>query len=243
VDKILSQALGQDVSQLAATEKRLLLSRLFARLAHEIRNPLSSLDLHLQLLDEDLTSIGPEVRPRVAGQLDVIHAEVRRLNRIVQQFLNLSGPSSLALESVDLSAMLAHVRDLLTPEAQNRQIELRLRLGERMPRIMADSVQLSQAFMNLVINALQAVDRSGWVAVEAEQVPGEVRIAVLDSGPGLPAERLEVLFEPYFTTKREGSGLGLWIAQQIVAAHGGDIQAQNSQAGGAIFIVRLPCRS
>jgi len=225
---------------MAAMEKRLLLSRLFARLAHEIRNPLSSLDLHLQLLDEDLVLIDPGVRPRLSGQLDVIHAEVRRLNQIVQQFLNLAGPSSLALEPVDLAPMLAHVRDLLSPEAQSRQIELRLNIAEGLPCVMADSVQLSQALMNLVINALQAVGRSGLVAVRADHSSDHVRIEVWDNGPGVPAERLGLLFEPYYTTKKEGSGLGLWIAQQIVAVHGGDIQAQNSESGGAVFVVRLP---
>lgn len=240
MEKILSQALGQDVSLMAAAEKRLLLSRLFSRLAHEIRNPLSSLDLHVQLLDEELSLTVPETRCRVAGQLEVIHAEVQRLNRIVQQFLNLAGPSTLALESMDLAPVLRHLRDLLTPEARDRNIELRLCVADNLPRIMADGVQLSQALMNLVINALQAVDRQGWIEIHAQAEVDRVRLEVTDSGPGLPAERLGLIFEPYYTTKQEGSGLGLWIAQQIIAAHGGDIQARNSETGGAIFLVGLP---
>lgn len=240
MEKILSQALGQDVSQMAATEKRLLLTRLFARLAHEIRNPLSSLGLHVQLLDEELTMTVPEARQRVSTQLEVIHAEVNRLNRMVQQFVNLAGPSSLALEPTALPPILCHLHDLLAPETRDRHIELRLLLSEPMPLIMADAVQLSQALMNLVINALQAVDRQGWIEVRSNAAGDRVQIEIIDSGPGLPAERLELLFEPYYSTKREGTGLGLWIAQQIIAAHNGEIQARNSPTGGAVFLVDFP---
>src|SRR5260221_13891138 len=101
MEKILANALGQDVSKLAAREKQLLLSRLLARLAHEIRNPLSSLDIHVQLLEEDLAGVAPELRGRTAGRFDVIRGELHRLENIVKQFISLSGPSALNLQPVE----------------------------------------------------------------------------------------------------------------------------------------------
>jgi C4-dicarboxylate-specific signal transduction histidine kinase len=104
---------------------------------------------------------------------------------------------------------------------------------------MADTVRLTQALLNLVINAMQAVERKG--LIEVNVAAGEsMTVEVRDTGPGIAQEKLASIFEPYFTTKAEGHGLGLWIAQQIVTAHGGSLRAQNGQAGGAIFTISLP---
>jgi signal transduction histidine kinase len=108
---------------------------------------------------------------------------------------------------------------------------------------MADPVRLTQALLNLLINALQAVDRKGRVEVSAAVEDGLVCVAVSDNGPGIPPEKLASIFDPYFTTKAEGSGLGLWIAQQIATAHGGSLQAQNGPAGGAVLTMRLPLKT
>ena len=103
MEKLLAKALGQDVTQLAAEEKQLLLSRLLARLAHEIRNPLSSLDIHVQLLEEDLAHIAPQTKEKLSGRLEIIHGELHRLENIVKQFLRLAGPSALDLAAVEVS--------------------------------------------------------------------------------------------------------------------------------------------
>ena len=238
----MAKALGQDVSQLAATEKRDLLARLLGRLAHEIRNPLSSLDIHFQLLDEDLTSLAPQVREQLTPRLEIIHGELHRLEGIVERFLRLAGPAGVDLEPVEVPRILTQVCELLRPEAAAREIEISARLEEPLPPVMADPVRLTQALLNLVINALQAVERKGRVEVNAAVSDGMVCVAVSDNGPGIPPEKLASIFDPYFTTKAEGSGLGLWIAQQIVAAHGGNLQAQNGPAGGAVLTMRLPLK-
>ena len=238
----MAKALGQDVSQLAATEKRDLLARLLGRLAHEIRNPLSSLDIHFQLLDEDLASLAPQVREQLTPRLEIIHGELHRLEGIVERFLRLAGPAGVDLEPVEVPRILTQVCELLRPEAAAREIEISARLKEPLPPVMADPVRLTQALLNLVINALQAVERKGRVAVNAAVSDGMVCVAVSDNGPGIPPEKLASIFDPYFTTKAEGSGLGLWIAQQIVAAHGGNLQAQNGPAGGAVLTMRLPLK-
>lgn len=223
-------------------EKRDLLERLLARLAHEIRNPLSSLDIHVQLLEEDLGSLAPTMREQLSSRLEIIHGELHRLESIVDHFLRLAGPSALDLEPVEILKIISHVCELLRPEAAAREIEIITRLESSMPQTMADSVRLTQALMNMVINAMQAVERKGRIEVSAEARERAILIKVLDNGSGIPDERLASIFDPYFTTKPEGSGLGLWIAQQIVIAHGGSLKAENAPAGGAVFTMRLPIK-
>jgi signal transduction histidine kinase len=243
VESILAKALGQDASQLAAAEKRDLLARLLGRLAHEVRNPLSSLDIHFQLLEEDLASLAPQMREQLTPRLEIIHGELHRLKGIVERFLRLAGPAGVDLEPVEIGRILAHVCELLRPEAAARAIEISTQVEESLPRVMADPVRLTQALLNMLINAIQAVEKKGRVEVSAAVVDGQVRVAVSDDGPGIPPDKLASVFDPYFTTKDEGSGLGLWIAQQIVTAHGGSLQAQNGPAGGAVLTMRLPLRT
>ena len=242
MERILARALGQDVSKLAAQEKQLLLSRLLARLAHEIRNPLSSLDIHVQLLEEDLARAAPELRDKTMGRLEIMRGELHRLENLVKQFLNLAGPSSLDLQPVEVGRIVGHVCDLLRPEAACREIEIVADARPDLPSVLADPGQLTQALVNLVINAIQAVEKKGSVTASAAADPtnGILSIAVSDTGPGLPVEREGAIFEPFFTTKSDGSGLGLWIVQQIVVAHGGMIQAANAPEGGAVFTLQLP---
>jgi signal transduction histidine kinase len=242
MEKILASALGQDVSEFAAQEKRLLLSRLLARFAHEVRNPLSSLDIHVQLLEEDLQEATLQVREKTARRFEIIHGELHRLENIVKHFLSLAGPSSLDLHPVEIAKVVGHVCELLRPEAASRGIEIVMRLPKSLPSVAADAAQFTQALVNLVINAIQAVDRNGRVEVAAgtDEKDRALTIAVHDTGPGIPADKQSAIFEPFFTTKAEGSGLGLWIVQQIITAHGGVVEAFNAAGGGAVFTVHLP---
>ena len=242
MESILASALGQEGTPAAVAEKRDLLARLLGRLAHEIRNPLSSLDIHVQLLEEDLDKATPELRQQLNARLQIIHGELHRLESIVSNFLRLAGPSALDLEAVDLGRIVRHVCELLRPEAAARQIEICPHLDAPLPEIQADPVRLTQALVNLVINAMQAVERQGRIEVSARIAGDMLALVVRDNGQGIPPEKLASIFDPYFTTKPEGSGLGLWIAQQIVTAHGGTLQAQNDPDGGAIFTLRLPLK-
>ncbi|MBM3838257.1 MAG: hypothetical protein FJ398_09870, partial [Verrucomicrobia bacterium] len=141
-----------------------------------------------------------------------------------------------------LRKLVEHVCNLLRPEAATREIAIATQIASELPALRADSVRLTQALLNILINALQAIERRGQVTVQVEPRPAEqiLAIHVRDTGPGLPSEKAGAIFDPYFTTKAEGSGLGLWIAQQIAAAHGGGIQAANAPEGGAVFTLRLP---
>jgi two-component system sensor histidine kinase HydH len=165
---------------------------------------------------------------------------LHRLENVVKQFLRLAGPSALELRTVEIGKVIEHVCGLLQPEAAARQIQIVTHFGKDLPPLKADADQLIQALLNLMINALQAVERRGRVEVCAERAGDFLMIQVCDSGPGIAAESLRTVFEPYYTTKPEGSGIGLWIAQQITIAHGGTVEAANATNGGAAFTIRLP---
>lgn len=244
MDSLLANAFGLDASQLAAEERQRLLSRLLSRLAHEVRNPLSSLDVNVQLLEEDLGRISPPVAPAVRNRLDIIRHELTRLDGIVRHFLTLAGPSSVTLQPMDLRGALDHVCGLLQPEAETRGIQLRATMREAVPELWADPGQLTQAIVNLVINAIQAVQPAGTVEILAfaEKDHGNACIQVCDTGPGVAPDRRLAIFEPFYTTKPEGSGLGLWIVQQIALAHHGSIAAADAPGGGAVFTLRIPLR-
>lgn len=233
-------SMPQDAAK-SVQEKQLLLSRLLARLAHEIRNPLSSLDIHVQLLEEDVAHTPPEVRARSAARFRIIHTELERLNNLVKQFLSLAGRTAVNLQPVDVGKVAEHVCALLRPEAAAHGIDLALELPPSLPTLVADPDQLTQALVNLVLNAVQAVGRDGGVRVAARTATdGGMLIEVSDSGPGIEVAHEEALFEPFYTTKEDGSGLGLWIVRQIVVAHGGSVRAANAAGGGAIFTLTLP---
>jgi two-component system, NtrC family, sensor histidine kinase HydH len=242
VDSLLAKALGPDAAHLAATEKQLLLSRLLARLAHEIRNPLSSLDIHVQLLAEDLAHLTPRITERTSNRLEIIRGEIHRLEALVEQFLRLARPSELDLQEVRPAEVLQRVCALLRAEATARGIEIVAQTDPDLPPLKADPGQLTQALVNLVINAIQAVERNGRIRITAFCPPetGTLVITVGDSGPGIPPERQAAVFEPFFTTKVEGSGLGLWIVQQIVTAHGGRVTVGRAPEGGAALSLAIP---
>ncbi len=135
MESILAKALGQETGQLAVAEKRDLLERLLARLAHEVRNPLSSLDIHIQLLEEDLGTLAPEMRGRMSPRLEIIRGELHRLESVVDHFLRLAGPSELNIESIDVARVINHVCNLLRPEAAARQILLETQLQVDLPKL------------------------------------------------------------------------------------------------------------
>ena len=244
MENVLANALGPEPAQLPATEKHDLLPRLLKRLAHEIRNPLSSLDVHFQLLEEDLSTLAPPVNNQLQSRMAIIRGELHRLETIVERFLTLAAPSALKLEPVEIDKIVAHVCALLRPEASTHQVELVAEVQPGLPPVMLDSVRLTQTILNVMINGIQAINghSSGQVKVTATICGPNLLLRMQDTGPGIPAENLGDIFDPYFTTKTEGCGLGLWIAQQIAVAHGGDLRAANAPEGGAVFTLALPVK-
>jgi two-component system sensor histidine kinase HydH len=242
-DSMFARPAGQDAATAPPPENRDLVARLLKRLAHEIRNPLSSLDVQFQLLEEDLGALAPEVRQPLAPRLGVLRGELQRLDSIVERFLKLAGPSALERAPVQLNEIVTHVCELLRPEASRRNVGILTVAAPDLPLVPADSVRLTQALLNVLINGLQATQGGGEVAVSTGRAGDHLWLRVQDTGPGIPPAELGEIFDPYFTTKPEGNGLGLWIAQQIAVAHGGDLRAENASGGGAVFVLTLPLQS
>jgi two-component system sensor histidine kinase HydH len=240
MDTLLSKVLGQDAAHTPATESRDPLARLLKRLAHEIRNPLGSLAVHFQLLDEDLGRLPGDAVRQFAPRMDVIRGELHRLDAIVGRFLKLAGPAALELEPVPVEKLVNHVCELLRPEASARRVEIAANIQPGLPVLKLDAVRMTQALLNLAINGVQAVTERGRVSISASLAGDNLLLQVQDTGPGIPAQNLGDIFDPYFTTKPDGNGLGLWIAQQIAGAHGGELGVENAAGGGALFTLKLP---
>ncbi len=222
-------------------EKLAAVGTLTAGLSHEIRNPLNAAALQLTVLERRLRKLEPSMQAPLIEPLSLVRDEIRRLEHILQDFLQFARPAHVNMRPVAIDELLARVVALLRSDAERRQIEL-----ECVPRsatgASGDADQLRQVFMNLTLNALDAAGPGGKVRVENFSDADGSHIYVDDSGPGVASEQRDRLFEPFYTTKAQGSGLGLPISHAIVSQHGGRIELGRSPLGGARFEVVLPRR-
>ncbi len=223
-------------------EKMSALGRLAASVAHEVRNPLGAVDIQLQLLEEDLTEVGSELRERLYRRLNIAQTEMKRMDRIVHNFLRFSRMPKLRLQRLLLNDVVRHVFELVSPEAREQGVRLRLDLLPDLPFVNGDENQLGQAVLNMTVNAFQSVEGEGAVHVKtwAEPELRQVCLALSDTGRGIPEAEIDRIFEFYYTTKDEGTGLGLSIAQRIIYQHGGHIEVESRQERGTTFRVYLP---
>ncbi|HBZ8439732.1 TPA: two-component system sensor histidine kinase ZraS [Klebsiella aerogenes] len=221
---------------MARKEKLMALGHLAAGVAHEIRNPLSSIK-GLAKYFAERTPPGGE-----AQELALVMAkEADRLNRVVSELLELVRPAHLNYQPVDINALIHHSLQLVSQDAQSRGIELQFTPRPELTSIKADPDRLNQVLLNLYLNAMQAIGRDGVIHVsESEADRQRVKIVVKDSGKGMSDEELQAIFTPYFTTKADGTGLGLAVVQNIIEQHGGTIRAESQPGAGAIFTLWLP---
>ncbi len=225
--------------EMARRERLAALGDVAAAFAHEVRNPLNAVSMGLQRLRAEFA---PEPAADYARFVDVMQGEVRRLNAIVEQFIALARPLPLTPGPVALDDVLRELAALVEGQARTAGVTVRLALPPTLPPLVADRDRLKQVLLNLVVNALQAMSAGGTLTLRAEAGRDHVAVAVTDSGPGIPAEALTRIFDPYFTTKAGGLGLGLTIARRIVEAHGGSLEAESQPGRGTTFHVRLPRR-
>jgi signal transduction histidine kinase len=224
--------------RLTRQERLAALGHLAAGVAHEVRNPLNAIGMGIQRLER-------EYAPAQAAEefhtlCRIIRGEVARLNTIVQEFLTFARTPMLQRASSAVATLLQEVAALLEAEAQARSVRLTIHVPESLPPLLLDRQQMQQALLNLLLNALQATPPGGTVQVMAEAGAAEVRITIADQGSGIAPEMLERIFDPYFTTKPEGTGLGLPIALRIIQAHGGTLDVRSILGQGTTVEVRLP---
>ncbi|MBI4962725.1 MAG: PAS domain S-box protein [Desulfomonile tiedjei] len=220
-------------------ERLAYVGHLAASLSHEIRNPLSSINMNLQILSGTLHLDGFDQR-----RLDITVREVSRLENILRQLLDLSRPVSIELGVVDVHELVQGCVDLVEPKISEKRLKIVQRYARLLPPCTLDAKKLQQALLNLMLNAIEVTGEGSGILVFAKRirVGGNkyLEIGVRDSGPGIDPSAIPRLFDPFYTTKAQGSGLGLSNVKRIVEAHQGSVEVRNHNGSGATFVMRLP---
>lgn len=221
-------------------EKLQTVNLMAACIAHEIGNPLSAIDIHLQLMERELKKDKKHQSESLVENLQVIKKEIRRLDQTIRGFLIASRPMRPNLQGTHLDQLIRETVKLVSEEFSRSKITIKLDLSEHLPKVMMDEYQMKQAVYNIIKNAFEAMPHGGILEIAAYEENHQVRIEFRDNGEGIQKERLSRIFEPYYTTKMTGSGLGLMIAYRIVKEHGGRIEVSSEEGKGTTFAVSLP---
>mgnify|MGYP006279902281 FL=1 len=217
------------------------ITKLAAGVAHEIGNPLNSLNIHLQLLDRNLDRGPPGTEAEEARELlKVARKEVERLDSIVSNFLRAVRPTQPDFEKLDIHQLLGESLRFMRNEIEDRGLEVEASLPDSLPQIRGDSAQLKQAFYNIIKNSIQAMSKGDKLQIICESGEQFVEISFKDTGKGISAENLRHIMEPYYTTRPDGTGLGLLVVERIIREHGGEIGIESTEGEGTLFTVRLP---
>jgi signal transduction histidine kinase len=226
--------------QTIESERLNALTLLAAGVAHEIGNPLNSLHIHLQLMERKAQELDHNAKAELQQSIDVARSEVRRLDSIVTQFLRAIRPSQPRLHPENVNTIVEEAVRFFTPEIQDRDIAVEQELRADLPLLQLDREQMKQAFYNVIKNSLEAMRRHGALRIRTDLDDTHVMVSFVDTGGGMSAENLGRVFEPYFTTKPSGTGLGLLIVRRIVREHGGELSIESSQDKGLTLTIRLP---
>jgi len=218
---------------------------LVGALAHEIRNPLSTIRLNMELLAEDFEQTDPESPTkqrdrRAKAKIDLVRHECDRLQKLLGDFLDFARQEKLTLEPGSLNAEIDQLLDFYAPQARDAHVEIVRYLDQELPMVRLDRETLRSAVLNLLINAVQAMEGGGQLVVRTRAAGLGVLLELIDAGPGMEPETLSKAFRAFYTTKQGGSGLGLPTARKIVEAHGGSIDIESTPGRGTKVTIWLP---
>ena len=230
----------RNAQQTIESERLNALRLLAAGVAHEIGNPLNSLHIHLQLMERSVQKLHDDEKAELEQSIDVARSEVNRLDSIVTQFLKAIRPSRPQLRPESVNTIVEEAVRFFAPELQDRGIVVEQELRSDLPLLQLDRDQMKQAFYNVIKNSVEAMHRDGSLRIRTDLADTHVIVRFIDTGGGMSAENLSRIFEPYFTTKAAGSGLGLLIVRRIVREHGGELSIESSEGKGVTLTIRLP---
>jgi signal transduction histidine kinase len=238
------QALGAVESTIRYSRKLAALGRLTAGVAHEVKNPLNAMTIHLELMKGKLAKFNREnsgAAAPVVEHVNVIGTEIKRLDQVVQGFLKFTRPEDLHLGPVPVDKLLSEIAQVVQPDAASNRVRVQVYCPPDVPDVQGDSGSLRQALLNLALNACQAMTGGGTLRLSARGISRRrVEIAVEDTGSGIAPEHLQKIFDLYFTTKSDGSGIGLSMVYRTVQMHDGEIEVQSTPGTGTRFRILLP---
>jgi len=229
-----SVALRRAQAEIVQSEKLATLGYLSAGMAHEIRNPLNSIALFVQLIRSGLEE------PERLDYVEKILKEVDRIDGILRKLLDASKRPRFEISEVRIDHILEHTLDAFTPQLQQKRIKVVSDIRSIPPAIKADPMEIEQIFTNLFLNSIHVMPEEGTLGVQLDQDESYINLKVSDTGPGIPPENLPNIFDPFFTTNSRGTGLGLSVVLRIVKTYKGKIEVEKSDASGTTFSVRLP---
>lgn len=210
--------------------------RLTRGVAHEVKNPINAIVLHLQLLRNKLAQQEPDTR----RHMDIIDTEIRRLDRVVQTLVDFTRPRDLHLEEVDLRRLMEEVAQLAAPDAEQHGVTIDRQMPEQRLSIKVDVDLMKQALLNVVINGVQAMPQGGLLTISARRENSAIVAEIRDEGGGIPQDMHDKIFELYFTTKKDGSGIGLAQTYQILQWHYGSVDFESNEGSGTVFRFHIP---
>ena len=237
----------RDITESRRTEQQTIeserlnaLTLLAAGVAHEIGNPLNSLNIHLQLIEREARKLNGAKGAELQESVEVARAEINRLDSIISQFLRAIRPTRPQLRAENINSIVEEAVRFFTPEIKNRDIVVEQELRSDLPLLELDRDQMKQAFFNVIKNSFEAMKVRGILRIRTDMDESHVIVRFTDTGGGISAENLSRVFEPYFTTKTSGTGLGLLIVRRIVREHGGEMSIESSEGKGLTLTIRLP---
>ncbi|HSI63049.1 MAG TPA: ATP-binding protein [Candidatus Saccharimonadia bacterium] len=222
------------------SERMTALTLLAAGVAHELGNPLNSLTIHLQLMERKLKKLKGKEAPQLLEMLSVAQGEIKRLDFIIGQFLAAIRPTQPQLQRTQVNDLIHEAAKFLTPELHQGRVKVKLDLATGLPAAPLDASQMKQAFYNLIRNAAQAMPNGGTLTITSSFNDYEMRLSFADSGKGISTANMSNLFQPFFTTRKTGTGLGLLIVRRIVREHGGEIELESREKEGTTVNIYLP---
>ena len=230
----------RSAEQTLESERLNALTLLAAGVAHEIGNPLNSLHIHLQLMERKVRELDGAARTELQESIKIARTEIARLDSIVTQFLRAIRPTLPQLHAENINTIIEEAVRFFAPEIKDRDVVVEQELRSDLPMLELDRDQMTQAFYNVIKNSLEAMKRRGILRIRSDIDDTHVLIRFIDTGGGISAENLSHVFEPYFTTKTGGSGLGLLIVRRILREHGGELSIESTEGKGLTLTIRLP---